>query len=60
MPPDQSTRIATVTTPFGKDDLGLLSLTGTESLSIVPCFELTMIRPPPDGAIAYNPKAFKF
>jgi type VI secretion system secreted protein VgrG len=43
MPFNQSTRIATVTTPFGKDELGLLSLTGTESLSSVPFFELTMV-----------------
>src|SRR4051794_12178796 len=43
MPFDQSTRIAAVTTPFGKDELGLLSLTGTESLSSVPRFELTLL-----------------
>src|SRR5208337_3413214 len=43
MPFDQKNRIASVNTPFGKDEVGLLGLEGTETLGRLPSFELQLI-----------------
>jgi Phage tail baseplate hub (GPD) len=43
MPFDQQNRIASVNTPFGKDQVGLLGLEGTETLGRLPSFELQLI-----------------
>jgi type VI secretion system secreted protein VgrG len=43
MPFDQKNRIASVKTPFGPDEAGLLSLEGTETLGRLPSFELQLI-----------------
>src|SRR6266478_2025997 len=43
MPFDQKNRIASVKTPFGPDEVGLLSLEGTETLGRLPSFELQLI-----------------
>jgi type VI secretion system secreted protein VgrG len=43
MPFDQKNRIASVKTPFGADEVGLLSLEGTETLGRLPTFELQLI-----------------
>ena len=40
---DQTNRIASVTTPFGPGEVGLLGLEGTETLSLLPSFELQLI-----------------
>jgi type VI secretion system secreted protein VgrG len=43
MPFDQTNRIASVKTPFGKDEVGLLSFEGTETLGRLPSFDLQLI-----------------
>src|SRR5260370_5260949 len=43
MPFDQKNRIASVKTPFGADEVGLLGLEGTETLGRLPSFELQLI-----------------
>jgi type VI secretion system Vgr family protein len=43
MPFDQKNRIASVKTPFGADEVGLLSLEGTETLARLPSFDLQLI-----------------
>src|SRR5262245_34344333 len=40
---DQTNRVASVKTPFGTDQVGLLSLEGTETLARLPSFELQLI-----------------
>jgi type VI secretion system secreted protein VgrG len=43
MPFDQTIRMASVKTPFGKDEVGLLSFEGTETLGRLPSFDLQLI-----------------
>jgi type VI secretion system secreted protein VgrG len=43
MPFDQTNRIGSITTPFGTNEVGLLGMEGTETLSRLPSFELQLI-----------------
>ncbi|MBV8585849.1 MAG: type VI secretion system tip protein VgrG [Verrucomicrobia bacterium] len=43
MPFDQTNRIASVKTPFGANEVGLLSLDATETLARLPSFEMQLI-----------------